>query len=319
MFFGSNLKILVNEEDIMQKKESLHGKLEFLDYRRQQEKRHFSKNAHIGGVIKSLLTVEINSTELCNRKCIFCPRFDESIYPNRNLHMSVFGAEIVAKRLAEVNYTGKISFSGFGENFLNPNFSQIIAVFREHLSGVLIECNTNGDHLTVEVIDEVFSKGLDHLYINLYDGVEQIESFEKIVGKKYLPNVKYRMHWDEKDHGLILNNRSGKITWTNIDEGEVEALRGKACHYPFYKMFVDWNGDVLFCSNDWGKERVIGNPIQDRLEDVWFSKAMTKIRKRLAKGDRSLSPCSKCNVGGRLFGEESFRILNEYYENSDNG
>ena len=30
----------------------------------------------------------------------------------------------------------------------------------------------------------------------------------------------------------------------------------------YYKMFVDWNGDVLFCSNDWGREIVIGNLIE---------------------------------------------------------
>ena len=43
-------------------------------------------------------------------------------------------------------------------------------------------------------------------------------------------------------------------------------------------MFVDWNGDVLFGSNDWGREHVIGNLLQ-QIYDVWFSKPMNKIRK----------------------------------------
>ena len=30
--------------------------------------------------------VDINITELCNRKCVFCPRVDENLYPNLNLN-----------------------------------------------------------------------------------------------------------------------------------------------------------------------------------------------------------------------------------------
>ena len=30
-------------------------------------------------------------------------------------------------------------------------------------------------------------------------------------------------------------------------------LAGRPCFYPFYKMLVDWDGRVLFCSNDWGR------------------------------------------------------------------
>ena len=82
-------------------------------------------------------------------------------------------------------------------------------------------------------------------------------------------------------------------------------------------MFVDWNGDVLFCSNDWGREHVVGNIMQDSLMNVWFGKPMKKIRQRLAKGDRSKSPCNKSSVDGTLFGKESFNIVQEY-ENSNN-
>ena len=33
--------------------------------------------------------VELNTTELCNRKCPFCPRVDPKTYPNQNIHMDV--------------------------------------------------------------------------------------------------------------------------------------------------------------------------------------------------------------------------------------
>ena len=62
----------------------------------------------------------------------------------------------------------------------------------------------------------------------------------------------------------------------------------------------------------------MGNLLQDTLHNVWFGKPMTKIRKKLIKGDRSHSPCNKCSVDGSLFGKESFNLVKEYYENRSN-
>tara|TARA_Y100000361_G_scaffold65562_1_gene57535 strand:+ start:2820 stop:3599 length:780 start_codon:yes stop_codon:yes gene_type:complete len=256
---------------------------------------------------------------LCNRTCVFCPRHDPTVFPNRNLHLTVKGAQTIAEELANNQYRGKISFSGFGENLLNPNFVEIVKEFHFYLPTATLECNTNGDKLTKEYVERLYRAGLDLLYINLYDGIEQIEHFENIMEGYREDQYKFRMHWgDFEKHGLILNNRSGKIDWVGIEEEDIKALVGKPCHYPFYKLFVDWNGDVLFCSNDWGREHVIGNLLQSSLHDVWFSKPMDKIRKRLMKGDRSHSPCNKCSVDGSLFGKPSFDLIKEYYESSNN-
>ena len=51
--------------------------------------------------------------------------------------------------------------------------------------------------------------------------------------------------------------------------------------------------------------------------NVWFGKPMKKIRRRLAKGNRSVSPCNGCSVDGSLFGKQSFDIVQEY-ENRNN-
>lgn len=294
---------------------------DFLDHRRQQEKKHWDKKVGDLNELDSILTVEINTTELCNRTCVFCPRHDPRVFPNRQLHLTVKGASTIAEELADNQYQGKISFSGFGENLLNPNFVDIVKEFRFSLPQATLECNTNGDKLDAIYVTKLFRAGLDLLYINLYDGVEQIEHFDQIMQTAMIPQkkYKYRMHWgDFEKHGLILNNRSGVIDWVGIEESDVESLQGKPCHYPFYKMFVDWNGDVLFCSNDWGREHVVGNLLQQTLHEVWFSKPMNKIRQRLMRGDRSKSPCNKCSVDGSLFGKPSFDLIKDYYESPNN-
>ena len=136
---------------------------DFLKHRRDQEDLHWLKNEK-DSPLQSILTVELNTTELCNRTCVFCPRHDPEVFPNRNLHMTVKGATTIANELALNNYKGKISLSGFGENLLNPVFPQIVHSFRKSLPQATIECNTNGDKLTAEYAhDLIFTQGLDLL------------------------------------------------------------------------------------------------------------------------------------------------------------
>lgn len=286
----------------------LDNKDTFLEHRKKQEQA-FMEQIDPSNPLSSLLTVEVNTTELCNRKCVFCPRFDKDVYPNRNLNMTVETAELIGKNLSINNYKGKISFSGFSENFINKKFVDIVAKLREYLPDSLFECNTNGDFLTEDYGRRLYDAGLNLLYINLYDGIDQIEKFDKIMKPFDREKYKYRAHYSQADYGLNINNRGGSITWLGMDEQSVEELKGKPCHYPFYKMFVDWNGDVIFCSNDWQKEIIVGNMTKQTLEEVWLGDKLNEERKRLIKGDRSKSPCNKCSVNGQLFGKPSFEIL----------
>ena len=102
------------------------SKEDFLKHRRNQEQEFFDK-VDSNNPLSSILTIELNTTELCNRTCVFCPRHDSEVYPNRNLHMSVEDAEVIAKNLSNFNYQGKLSFSGYSENFLNKKFLEIIS------------------------------------------------------------------------------------------------------------------------------------------------------------------------------------------------
>ena len=68
---------------------------DFLEHRREQEKKHWDK-VKTSEPLDSILTVEINTTELCNRTCVFCPRHDPKVFPNRNLHLTTKGALIIA-------------------------------------------------------------------------------------------------------------------------------------------------------------------------------------------------------------------------------
>ncbi len=293
----------------------------FLAHRRRQEAQHIASVLGDRDPMNSLLQVELNTTELCNRTCWFCPRANPAVYANRNLNMSSGLAEKVGRDLADVGYRGRISMSGFGEPLLNKNLEEIIRSLRLHLPKNTIDTNSNGDRLTVERITSLFEAGITFIYVNLYDSSDQEKPIrERFEQAEISPeHYKIRPHWDgdNEDWGLILNNRSGMIVDPeNGLEIPAEPIE-RPCYYPFSRLLIDWNGDVPLCSNDWGRKRIVGNVGFESIHDIWMAEAMREARTELMSSDRSSAPCNKCSVNGTLTGAYSFDLIADHYR--DNG
>ena len=78
----------------------------------------------------------------------------------------------------------------------------------------------------------------------------------------------------------------------------------KPCYYPHYTFFMDYTGEVLVCSHDWGKKLIVGNLKNEKFIDIWLNQKFSLARKRLVNGDRNFSPCNKCDVTGTFMGKE---------------
>jgi radical SAM protein with 4Fe4S-binding SPASM domain len=227
--------------------------------------------------------IDINVTELCNRKCVFCPRIDEAEYPNQNLNMSIDLARKIADELRSLDYQGVVVFSGFGEPMSCPHFVQIVQEFK----GVCrIELVTNGDYLRERQINDFHGKfsnaGLDISSYILRD----------------------RWHHKEDDYGLKLTNRAGTI---NIGEqAPVDVTH--PCYYTAYSLTIDWNGDILLCMQDWNKKVKFGNVTIQSLKSIWLSKYYDQFRQDLINGKRTRSPCYKCNTDGMLHGHNHAKL-----------
>ena len=50
------------------------------------------------------------------------------------------------------------------------------------------------------------------------------------------------------------------------------------------KLFVDWDGEIIFCSNDWQKERKVGNLVKQSLKDI----KMTIEKIKLGRANRMI-------------------------------
>ena len=73
-----------------------------------------------------LKSVQINPTELCNRKCSFCPRHDPNIYKNQSKHISFETIEKLCNDLNNINFNNRIGFAGFGEPLLHTDIFSCI-------------------------------------------------------------------------------------------------------------------------------------------------------------------------------------------------
>ena len=101
------------------KKLKTYSSMSFSDYRKQQEKNHHNLKKN-NDLFDSILTIELNLTELCNRKCVFCPRINPKVYPNRNLMMDIKLCKKLSKELKDdkiITDGGRvISITSFGKD-----------------------------------------------------------------------------------------------------------------------------------------------------------------------------------------------------------
>ena len=169
--------------------------------------------------------IEFNLSGLCNRKCVFCPRADPSVYPNVNEHISLDLYEKIMRELSEVEYSGMILYSAFGEPLLYKNIEAVLKISKEYCPNVRNETVTDGDFVTPAKLQSLFAAGLDTLLISLYDGPEQMDVFQAMIDEVGLSDtqVVLRKRWlpPEEHYGITLSNRAGMV---NIPEVGISAL-----------------------------------------------------------------------------------------------
>ena len=253
--------------------------------------------------------VEFSITDLCNRKCSFCPRFDENVYPNNNQEIKLKLYEKIMNELSCYNWEGGIVFSGFGEPLLHNKLYDLISITKKYLKNSILIIITNGDQLNAKICTKLYEHGLDILKVSLYDGAHQINHFNNMRKKVGVDKKRFMLrHRFSKDdnYGLIMSNRAGAVTNNDIKLREIILPIKKECFFPFYKLMIDYNGKVLLCSHDWIQKRAFGDLNHQSIKEVWSNKIINNVRDKLKSKNRNINPCSKCDVDGTLNGKSEF-------------
>ena len=251
-------------------------------------------------------SIEISDSGTCNRSCTFCPRSDPTYkdvpeFISEKLHHKIF------KELSELKYKGLIIYSGFNEPLLNKNVYKNISSARKYIPDAKIELITNGDVLNASRLKKLFESGLNTILISVYDGPEDMIKFKNmclsvglnekqhVIRNRYLP--------PEQDFGITISNRGGMMKNAVHSISSLKNSLKQKCNYPSYTFFIDYNGDVLMCSHDWGKKNILGNLYKESIAEIWTSNKSAQARKSLINGNRNFSPCDVCDVKGHLIGE----------------
>lgn len=265
-----------------------------------------AQSTSVNSLSDTLKTVELNITELCNRTCSFCPRHNPSTYPNRKIMMPLDIVRKVADDLSSIGFNNRVSIVGFGEPFLNPKLVDIIQIISESLPELKwLEVNTNGDFITRDRVAALSNAGLNQLTVSMYDKDISDAISEQLKGIDIQLTFK---HFYSEKMELIEVNRDNILTQINI------VNKKTSCYVPFYKMFIDYDGNVLICNNDWGRQGIVGNVMEKHLLEIWNDDSLTNYRLQLMNKDRNMQPCTFCDIDGTIFGVDSFK----FYENHFN-
>ena len=249
--------------------------------------------------------IEISDSGTCNRKCSFCPRSDEDYidkkeFISQNLHNKLL------TELSSFNYKGMIIYSGFNEPLLNKDIYKNITKTREYLPDSKIELITNGDVLNNERLSKLFVSGLSTILISIYDGEDDYFKFKKMCEDIGLSSNQYilrkRYLSKEENFGITISNRGGLMKNAKFPIKSLDKPLNSSCFYPSYTFFLDYNGDVLMCSHDWGKKNILGNLNNEKFIDIWLSDKAKETRSRLFSSFRDFSPCNICDANGSLIG-----------------
>ena len=285
------------------------------DYHLNKRYERYSINTLKDGFInklKGLTTIELCVTELCTRKCGFCPRSDSSVYPNQKLFMSEKTMKNIAIKCRDEGFEGDFHISGFGESFTHPNFLELTSILRDILPNNFIVLTTNGDLLNESKINTLIKRNFNKVIVSCYDGEESKNKFINLFEKNAFFNYEIRELWlkdGETIESLMnrntFNNRSGAV---NIELPNMD--KKSPCFLPFYKLVIDWNGEALLCCNDWKRaHKGFGNINNISLTEIWYGEEFDKVRMDLIKGNRIGPACSNCNIPGILIGKESVDAL----------
>jgi len=255
--------------------------------------------------------IELSLIDVCNRKCVFCPKSDPLIAPDTYQKMNMKLIEKLTKELKEINYQGSVTLCGYGEPMLHK---EVFEMTRKLAEAAFVEIVTNGDTLKPKTINKLYNYNANKLLISLYDGPDQVKKFKDMVQEAKVPSdfviLRDRWHGADKDYGLKLTNRTGTVKIGNQDSVETFTY----CNYPSYSVLIDWNGDLFLCPQDWQRNMATGNIMKDNFFNIWTGSTISKYRKNLLQGKRCESPCSECNAEGTVLGKSHAESWRKIYD-----
>ena len=262
--------------------------------------------------------VQIESTNICNAKCVFCPR-DEM--QRRQGIMTVELFRKIVDECADLGIT-HIRMHNYGEAFMDRKLVEKVRYAKQ--KGIReVGMISNGSLITEPVARGMIDAGLDAINISVdASGKEVFEATR--IGLKYdkvIANIerllRLRTESGKRRPKLILsfvrqNNSADEAAfiehWRSIaDKIHVTDLHNWAgtlntesdvnypCYRPWLTFTVLWDGRVSLCCADFDGKTILGNLNTQTIAEVWNAEPYRNVRREhLESGGPDV--CRACDL-----------------------
>jgi MoaA/NifB/PqqE/SkfB family radical SAM enzyme len=262
--------------------------------------------------------VQIESTNICNAKCVFCPR--DEMHRRQGI-MTVDLFRKIVDECVELGIT-HVRMHNYGEAFIDKRLVEKIRYAKE--KGIAeVGVISNGSLLTDDVVRGMIEAGLDAINISVdASGREVFEStriglkYDKVIGNvERLVRIRSEMgrrrpklilsfvrqnnsadeqafieHWKaiaDKIHITDLHNWAGTLN----TESDVTY----PCYRPWLTFTVLWDGRVSLCCADFDGHTILGDLNTSTIKDVWNAEPFRLVRRQhLESGGPDI--CRSCDL-----------------------
>ena len=243
-------------------------------------------------------TMQIDIQSLCNRDCIWCPRYDDKSGIRKDIAgkpvkkiMPTENVLSIIEQVSKLGFQGEITFHRLSEPFLDPRYIEFAKYANKHNLKV-IEF-TNGDILKKK--PELCSE-LDGLLKRIYIGLYDFNSYKELKSEKQYWRKQFKktkvifsvphIHTQIRQGSMIYSQRSKN-----------EKILNSPCYRAFKEgLAIRYDGEVSLCCDDDACNFNLGNAFKQPIEEIWWSKRRKEIYETLSKpmGRHKYPLCKKC-------------------------
>ncbi len=262
--------------------------------------------------------VQIESTNICNAKCVFCPR-DEMHRRQGVMDMDLF--KKIVDECATLGIT-HVRVHNYGEPFLDRQLVEKVRYAKER--GIKeVGMISNGSLITEELARGMIDAGLDAINISVdASGKEVFErtrlnlDYDTVIGnirtlarlrnesgrthpKLILSFVRQNNSADEQAFIREWSQVADKIHITDLHNWAGTLNAKSDVNYPCYRLWLTftvlWDGRVSLCCADFDGRHILGDLRTSTIAQVWNSPAYRAVRRQhLESGGPEI--CRSCDL-----------------------
>lgn len=262
--------------------------------------------------------VQIEATNICNAKCVFCPR-DEMDRAQGIMPMELFRK--VADECAALGIT-HVRMHNYGEAFVDRQLVEKIG-YAKRIGIEEVGLISNGSLITEDVARGMIEAGLDAINISLdaagkevfettrvglkYDkvmaAIERILRIRAELGrtrpKLILSFVRQDNSAEEQAFIERWRARADKVHVTDLHNWAGTLHTESSVNFPCYRQWLTftvlWDGRVSLCCADFDGREVLGDLRTSTIAEIWNNERYRAVRRaQLEHGGPSI--CQSCDL-----------------------